>query len=239
MRLAYMLVFLVLATVCIFGGVAVSDIVGWPAIIFGYAAVSFLMLSIAYGGAGPELFGKRASGQHSIRSWLLFSPYFLLNAVIFRLHRGMSREPAYAEVVPNLFFGRRLTEREANEARALGWIAVLDLAPEFAESPALRILPGYRTFPILDATAPTEPQLHDAVRWLTDAVVKGPVYIHCALGHGRTGCVVVAYLLAAGVVNSVAEGVRLMRTQRPGVRLNRPQLRALRLLKIPGAGFPK
>lgn len=239
MRLAYTLVFSVLAAVFIVGGVAVWDAIGWPAIIFGYTAASCLCLAMGYAWIGPNVFAKRNTGQHSIRSWLLFSPYFLLNAVIFRLYRGTSREPAYAEVVPNLFFGRRLTQREATESRAHGWVTVLDLAPEFTETPALRILPGYRSFPILDATAPQDPQLRDAVRWLTDAMAKGPVYVHCALGHGRTGCVVVAYLLAAGVVNSVAEGVRLLRVQRPGVRLNRSQSRALRPLTIPGAGFPR
>ncbi|MBN9263504.1 MAG: hypothetical protein J0I75_02870, partial [Hyphomicrobium sp.] len=30
--------------------------------------------------------------------WLLFAPYFLLNALTFGLYRLLSREPAYAQV---------------------------------------------------------------------------------------------------------------------------------------------
>jgi protein-tyrosine phosphatase len=53
------------------------------------------------------------------------------------------------------------------------------------------------------------------------------VYVHCALGHNRTGTVVLAYLLAAGKVSDVREGLTYMRTLRPGVSLQRPQRRVL------------
>jgi protein-tyrosine phosphatase len=66
------------------------------------------------------------------------------------------------------------------------------------------------------------------VQWLSHRLKAGSVYVHCALGHGRTGCIVSAYLLATGVVPSIGEAVNLLRSLRPGVDLNRDQRRALR-----------
>jgi hypothetical protein len=228
MHAAYAVIFLVLACVC---GVSASAAAGdgdWLGVVPGWAALAFLTLAAAYAGVGPRVFGKRDTGRQSPVSRVLFAPYFLLNAVVWQFHRAVSREPALAEVAPNLFFGRRLTNAEAGTASArAGWHAVLDLAPEFAEAPALRALPGYHSLPILDATAPDPGQLSGAVHWLAGAVAAGPTYVHCALGHGRTGTVVVAYLLATGAAPSVADGVRLLRSRRPGVRLNRTQRAAL------------
>ena len=221
----YGLVFLVLSAACVVAGLAAWDVVGWGAAVFLYAAFSFALLAIAYAGVGPRLLLKRPSGERSTWAWLLFAPYFLLNAVTFRVYRLVSREPAFAEVAPNLFFGRRLSDREA---KTTGWVGVLDLAGEFPEVRSLRALPGYRSLPVLDATAPTEEQLRDATAWLPRAVAEGPVYVHCALGHGRSACVVIAYLLSAGLVGTVAEGVRGMRSLRSGVRLNPVQRQRLR-----------
>lgn len=107
-------------------------------------------------------------------------------------------------------------------------MSVLDLAGEFPEERSQRELPGYRSLPVLDATAPTEDELRSAVAWIAEAIGAGPVYVHCALGHGRSACVVIAYLLSVGAVDTVAEGVRLLRSLRPGIRLHPPQLRLLR-----------
>ncbi|MBA4062151.1 MAG: hypothetical protein C0501_00270 [Isosphaera sp.] len=225
---AYAVAFLALAGLAAAAAVVGWDALGWPALAFGWVSAAFVLLAAAYAGAGQP-FGKRPDGRLGLGGRLRFAPYLVLNAVTFRLYRAASRGPAFAPVSPNLFFGRRLTDREARAAAAShGWVSVLDLAAEFAEAPALRGLPGYRSLPVLDGAAPSGQDVRDAVDWLRAAVAAGPVYVHCALGHGRTGCVVVAYLLAAGVVSSAAEGVRRLRALRPGVRLNRSQWRAVR-----------
>jgi hypothetical protein len=214
--LKYSFTFLALAVACVFAGLVTWDVVRWGAGALLYAAFSFGLLSAAYAGAGPGLPLKRASGRQSAWAWLMFAPYFLLNAVTFRLYRLLSKEPAIAQVAPNLFFGRRLS---GGEARATRWVGVLDLAGEFAEVRPLREVPAYRSLPVLDATAPTEEQLRSAAAWLARVVESGPVYVHCALGHGRSACVVIAYLLTAGRVGTAAEGAALLQSLRPGVRL--------------------
>ena len=211
-----------LAVGCVVAALVAWDVVGYAAVLPLYAAVSFALLAAAYAGVGPRLLFKRADGRRSPLGWLLFAPYFLLNAFTFGLYRRVSREPAYVQVAPNVWFGRRLS---ACEAEAGGWVSVLDLAGEF---PASRVGAGYRSLPVLDAAAPTEAELRDAVAWIAEAVALGPVYVHCALGHGRSACVVVAYLLSMGAVGTVAEGARRLRSLRAGVRLHPPQLRLLR-----------
>ena len=225
MSAAYGFAFLVLAALAGASAAALWADLGGVALVPGYFAATLGLLSAAYFGAGPHVFLKRATGRIPVAGWILFGPYFLLNILIFRIYRVYSSEPPCVELLPNLHFGRRLSPREARSATFLG---VLDLAAEFGEVSPLRGVKAYHSLPALDATAPTREQLDEAVGWLRAVVREGPVYVHCAMGHGRTACVVVAYLLAAGVVGTAAEGLRMMRALRPGVRLNRAQREALR-----------
>jgi protein-tyrosine phosphatase len=224
MPVKYSLSFAVLSAACLALWLVVRDVVGWAALPCLSIAVSFVLLSTAYAGAGPQLLFKLPSGRRSPWAWLLHWPYFLLNALIFGSHRMLSAEPPFVQVAPNLYFGRRLTAREAVRAP---WDHVLDLAAEFAEVRPLRLRPGYRSMPILDGTAPTEAQLQSAVAWVGESVKAGPVYVHCAMGHGRSACVVVAYLLSAGLVGPASEGVKLVQSKRPRVRLDPTQRRRL------------
>lgn len=224
MSLKYSLTFLTLSAACVAGWVALRADLGWAALAFLHASLSFGLLSWAYAGAGASLLFKRPTGRRSAWGWLLFGPYYLLNAVTFGAYRRLSNEPPMAQVGHNLFFGRRLSEREAE---GLGCVHVLDLAGEFAEVGPLRRRPGYRSLPLLDAAAPTHEQLREAAAWVTRAMESGPVYVHCALGHGRSGSVVIAYLLSAGLVGTVEEGVQLLRSLRRGAEPNPAQLRRL------------
>jgi len=79
--------------------------------------------------------------------------------------------------------------------------------------------------PVLDATAPTPGESSDAAAWLAGRVSGGPVYVHYALGHGRSATVVVAYLLATGQAATAEEGLALVRQKRPGVGLTRSNWR--------------
>jgi protein-tyrosine phosphatase len=51
----------------------------------------------------------------------------------------------------------------------------------------------------------------------------GPVYVHCAAGHGRSAMFVAALLLASGRLASVSEAEAFMREKRPEVRLSSSQ----------------
>lgn len=181
--------------------------------------------------SGRGALGKRADGTRGWGPWLLFAPYLVTARVLF-CFVTFSRAPPFAVVAPNLAFGRRLTSREAQEA---GFVSVLDLAAEFTEVRAFRELPGYLCLPVFDTHPPTPEQLRFSVGWLKEAVTRGPVYVHCALGHGRSACVVLAYLLASGTVVSYADGLNLLRERRPKARLHIPQREALRAFEPPSS----
>ena len=227
----YAITFLILAAALAAMGVAAWGTIGLGVIAFGYTAFSCLWLAVAYVKGGVGLLGKSRDGRLQPSSWLLFAPYHVLNRISLWLYRRTSREPALVQVVPNLYFGRRLSCRESCELPPQRWIGVLDLAGEFSEVDRLREVERYRSLPVLDGTALAEELLREAVVWLREVVPVGPVYVHCALGHGRSATVVVAYLLSTGVVGTALEGERRLRSLRAGVRLNSEQVRQLRVFE--------
>jgi protein-tyrosine phosphatase len=103
---------------------------------------------------------------------------------------------------------------------------VLDLTSEFSEAEPLRTK-FYLNVPMLDGVAPTLSQLNEAVDWLRTAMRSGPTFVHCALGHGRSATVAIAFLLAEGYANTVEEGLELVRKRRSPVRLSRGQRKLL------------
>jgi protein-tyrosine phosphatase len=196
----YGITFLVLAGVLTIAGLAADF---WPIRILAWnAAVAFALLAAAYLGAGPRLLFKRPNGTRSLASWPLLWPY-------------------------NLYIGRRPSVRDLRDAGAIEWRAVLDLAAEFAEVRPLREVGGYRSLPVLDATAMSFEELESAVHWLQNQVTAGPVLVHCALGHGRSATIAVAYLLAVGQVAELKEGLTLLRARRGGIGLHTSQLQLL------------
>jgi hypothetical protein len=177
---------------------------------------SFLMVGLAYARRWPEVFGKRPDGRLSWSHTLVLAPYHLLSSLAAFL---ASRSTAYHEVVPGLYLGRRLGERGARRAVAeLEIAAVLDLTAEFAEPDAFRRL-HYLNLPLLDKTAPTPEKLRAGVKFLQEHHGAGrPVYVHCALGHGRSATFVLAYL---------GKSQEWLKQIRPGVGLAPEQLRLL------------
>ena len=194
---------------------------GWVAI---GASVAFVILGLAYAIRRPVLLGKRQDGRLHTVPLLLMLPYHALNAMTFGLYRMAEKAPPWAQVSDRLFWGRRLTSGEAAEMPATH---VLDLTCEFSECPALRGR-KYRSVAMLDGTAPTIAQLTQAVNWLRESVACGPTYVHCALGHGRSGTVVLAYMISEGRVASVEEGLAWLRSIRAKATLSRGQCDILR-----------
>ena len=198
------------------GGAEWSVLLGWVAVAFGAVA-------IAYGSGRPQMLMKRADGSQPVVAWVVLGPYFLLARLSLGLYRLTHRRGrAVAEVSPGLWFSRRLTGREARAA-GVRWAGVLDLAAEFPRAPVEA--GGYRSMPLLDGAVPGESQLREAADWIEGQLPRGPVLVHCALGHGRTGSVVIAWLLLHGGESTVEAGVGRLRTLRDGFGLSAGQLR--------------
>ena len=183
----------------------------------------FLWLAVAYARQKPDLLLKEARGSLSWPSRIGLAPYHLLNLVSLWMCR-FSSEAAYHEIVPGLYLGRRLS---ASQARNLKVGAVLDVTAEFAEC-SLLLSPSicYKTLPCLDTCALSSAQLEEAARFIAEHLSKS-VYVHCALGHGRSASAVAAYLLSSGQAGSPQEAVAYIQARRSQIGLTRAQMVSL------------
>jgi hypothetical protein len=237
MSVPYAVVFLAMAAACGLLACVSGSLAG--RVLLANAGLSLLLVGIAYAGAGPRLLAKRPDGTIPVWSRLLHWPYLLLSRLCFEVARRCTREPPWHEIVPGLYLGRRLTRREGAAAVAsLGLRGVLDLTCEFAEPRAMRRAVSYRLLATLDNTSPTLEQLRAGVDWTRRHLPEGSVYVHCAVGHGRSATIVAACLLAAGHAATAERALSLIQARRPLVRPNHLQLRTLRQYAAEIAGGP-
>jgi protein-tyrosine phosphatase len=191
-------------------------------IVLAWVPFAFAAVAVAYGLGRPRLLMKRDDGSQPIAAWLILWPYFLLAWFSFLLYRLANRgDASVAEVLPGVWFARRLTRREMRKS-GVTWAAVLDLAAEFP-----RVASGdaeYRALPMLDGAVPSEAQVREGAAWIDEHAGRGNVLVHCALGHGRTGSVIVAWLLLHGQVPDVKAGVAHLAARRRTFGMSKAQL---------------
>lgn len=224
MALQYPITYFTLAVASSGVGWLSSDQGWWPLVIVAaWAGVSFLLLAVLYALNWSGPLGKRATGGRWFWAWPIFGPYFLLAEISYLMARKSGRVEPHSEVVPGLYLGRRLTTAEAEVAmRTLGIRGVVDLACEFSEVPVFRAA-EYLSVPVLDAMPPREDQLSEAIAWIDRVRKVGPVYLHCALGHGRSATVAAAYLVKTGLANDVTDAIRKIKMGRAGIKLHPAQ----------------
>ena len=193
---------------------------GWWGFLSMWAGAAFLIVAAGYLGLGPGVFGKRPDGSLGMVQRLLLLPYLLLIEALWRLQRPFLRGPACHEVAPGVWLGRRPALPDLPSGVSL----VIDLTCEF---PATRLPKAvqYRSLPCLDGAAPEAAAFTEAADLA--AACEGPVYIHCALGHGRSAALAAAVLFARGLAASAEEAERYLARLRPGVALCAAQRRVL------------
>lgn len=178
---------------------------------------SFLAVAAAYALQKPRVFGKRSDGTMAPLPCLLLLPYLGLTWLLWYGQTRFSREAAWDEVVPGLWLGRRVSA----EQMPFGVMLVVDLTSEFGEPRSVRQGRHYLCLPALDDAAPEREAFQDAVQKVSGW--EGGVYVHCALGHGRSALVVAAVVMARGLAATPMEALALLHRVRPGVRLNQAQ----------------
>ncbi|MEQ8855415.1 dual specificity protein phosphatase family protein [Gimesia sp.] len=185
----------------------------WP-------AFSFALVAAGYLGLGPRVFNKSQDGLVPLFNRCLLFPYLLYLNGVWHGTRLLRPEPPLNQLTENLFVSRRLLSHELPAEI----VHVIDLTCEQSEPRAQR-LRGYHCFPVLDREAPAVAALSE---WIPQvAALQGPVLIHCAEGHGRTGLFTAALLLYTRQCGSVEESLRFIQSQRPLVRLSAAQRRVL------------
>lgn len=220
----YALIFGLLAVVC---GIGASNSARIITALFILSAITFSLVALAYSLRMPALLGKANSGRIRIVSMASLFPFHVLNHLAFATYCRLDRTFPWQEIVPGLYLGRRL---RAHEASLMPASRVLDLTSEFSEAPSLRMR-AYSNVPMLDGVAPTITQLNEAVGLLRTSMQSGPTYVHCALGHGRSATVAVAFLIEEGYTDTVDDALDLIRKKRPSVRLSTGQRKLLETCK--------
>jgi protein-tyrosine phosphatase len=196
----------------------------WPwGVFLLWPAAGLAMVAAAYFGLGPGIF-RKTDGCLPLSTRFVLGPVLLGQYCSLVYYRRRCR--ASDEVAPGVRIGRVLTEAEAAAAVQQGVTAVLDLTAEFSETASFRAL-RYCNLPILDLTAPTQDQLHQAVAFLAEEAAKGVVYLHCKIGYSRSAAVAGAYLLASREAATVEEAVARLRQVRPSIIIRPEAMLAL------------
>jgi protein-tyrosine phosphatase len=152
---------------------------------------------------------------------VLLLPYLAVSWLTWYASRWFTRSRTYDEVVPGVFLGRRPYRRELPP----GVATVIDLTAEFPVARGVAVGRRYVCVPTLDRMATPDAPLARLVASATDW--NGPVYVHCASGHGRSAALVIALLVARGSAPDVMTAEAMVRRARPHIRLAPSQRRAI------------
>lgn len=198
-------------------------IVLWPAAVLLAVAIVYLI-------EAPRALGKRADGALAWWAWFVWAPLLGYMRLLHELARSLTDEPVADEVASGVWVGRRPRLHELPAGIAI----VVDLCAELPEAPGVAEGRGYLAIPTLDATSPTPAEIARAVDAMLAA--RGPVFIHCAFGHGRSATVAAALLVRRGDA-TLGDVERKLRARRPRIGLNAHQRRALaEAVALGGAG---
>lgn len=189
---------------------------GWWALGPLWLGLSLGQVAVAYLFAGPGVLGKQADGTVHPVAWACGLPFLGLQEVAAVLQRWRP-EPAWNEVAPGLFLGRRCQATELPPQTR--W--VVDLTAEFVEPRDVRAGRSYRALPTLDGCAMSPGPFAQLLEELRTA--EGPLFVHCAVGHGRSATVLAAVLLSRGLARDVDDAEQVMQRARPRVKLGRRQ----------------
>ena len=190
-------------------------------------AVGFVGPAVAYATGRPQLLGKSEAGRQAGWAQLVHGSYLGLCRLSWTLARARGGD-AWNAVTPTVLIGARPTRAEAERLLSTAKVgAVLDLTCELVVPARLRSRTTYLCLPVLDVTAPSPAQLDRAVAFVSAEQARHPVYVHCAVGRGRSATVLVAWALADGRAVTVDDAEAYVRAARPVVRLRLPQRAAV------------
>lgn len=196
-------------------------------IVLANAAVAFFGVGLAFGLKQTGILMKTKNGRLSPLSYLIFWPYLVGNNLVLAGYRLLSKENPIDEIIPGLYLGCKLWSSDKNKLIQRGICSVVDVTSEWREADFILKHYTYLGVPVLDTCPPTLDQLREAVAWIEDRLKHGGVFVHCAIGHGRSATVIAAYLLHTKKAAGVQEAIDFIKTKRPKIHLHQGQLSVL------------
>jgi predicted protein tyrosine phosphatase len=173
---------------------------------------------------------RKENGRLPLATTIVLGPWLLAQYASLIYYRR--RTPGWSVVAPDVWIGRQLREREAEEAVRQGVKAVVDLTGEFSETRAFRPLP-YLNLPVLDLTAPSRDELRAGIEFINAHRHQGPIYVHCKIGYSRSAALVAFWLMTVGDATTPEQALARIRTVRPRLVVRPEVISALR--HSPGA----
>ena len=171
----------------------------WTAIVFVLVALGYLTNSLTgLPGKNPK------TGDIPFFRVLVFLPYYLVVVVIMTVSYATSRFSKRASrnrVTGDVYVGDYYSSFEKGQR----WAAIVDVTNEL---PRLGVTERYLNIPSWDGTPPSASEIQLAVQFIKDS--RGPVLVHCAHGKGRSVTVVVAYLKATKICDSIEDGIKMV-----------------------------
>jgi protein-tyrosine phosphatase len=197
------------------------------AIVLWHVAGSGFVVSLAasppFAKRTTALLGKKGDGTIDPLNMALWWPYHAGLRAKLAIQRRITDEPAWHRITPELYIGAWPSE-EALVPTAIN-PAVLDVT---CELPLQVRPPAYLVLPVWDTHAPTSTQIDAGVNWALQQIEEGrSVLVHCAHGHGRSATLMSALLIAKGMAGDGIEAEALLKKERPRVRMNLRQKKAL------------
>ncbi|MBI5881669.1 MAG: dual specificity protein phosphatase family protein [Elusimicrobia bacterium] len=189
---------------------------GW---LLAWWGISFACVSVAYALSKPSFFGKRPDGSQAWWAWIPFGPHLFFAWIAWQAGRLLSREDICNEIAPGIWLGRRPYASELPANISL----IVDLTSEFRLAPSVAKGKAYLCLPVFDGSVTDLESFTGLVEKAAAWKDRG-IYIHCALGHGRSAMVAAAVLIRRGLQASAVEAVNAIQQVRPGVGLHASQM---------------
>lgn len=201
---------------CYGAGMAVCTMLAGFWIGFAWPAFALGIVALAYATGLPRLLGKENGTLSPSAEWCLL-PVLLVAHLIQR--RWLKRLPAWREITPGVFFGRKLSAAEAAAWIAQGPLAVLDLTAESNAPTVFREHALYCNLPLLDLAPPSEADIATALAFIREQQKQRRVFMHCQLGLQRSATIAAHWLVNCGIAATLQEARQKICALEPAVKI--------------------
>ncbi|MCV2885153.1 diacylglycerol kinase family protein [Aestuariibacter sp. AA17] len=198
-----------------------------------WTACALGIVSAAYFFSYGRLFRKRHDGRIPIWAKVVFLPFFIGIHIYNRIARFKDGTDALHKITDGLYLARRITPLDIPLLIEKEIGGILDVTAEFdaLQFTAYELEVDYLNIPVLDHDVPSESQLIKALNWIHQHRRKNQnVIVHCALGKGRSGITVLAYMAMISKNQPLEDVVEYVQQQSERFSPNKKQMRWLERL---------